>query len=148
MRPHRLARPALLLALWLLCAGCTPIYWRRVTINTPLRAQDIIFIAPGRTTWPDVTARLGMPGELSPLPNGFVASYFYYDAADFSVDFGYPLGFISPVVSQLPHQMQVGTTGIGTDLLQIGVDGTGRILFAAFVRGQHAGQFKALPVGN
>lgn len=129
------------------CAACTPITWERVTLNRPLGGKDIGFIAPGRTSWTDVIARLGVPGYLSPLADGFLATYFYYDAADFSVDFGWPLGFIGPI-SRLPHQMQVGTTGIGTDMLQIGVDRNGLILFAAFVAAKHPGEFRALPVAN
>ncbi|MDA8252218.1 MAG: hypothetical protein M0Z28_24055 [Rhodospirillales bacterium] len=147
MRRHRIGRACLLVALALAAAGCTPISWTRVTINRPLHARDIAFIAPGRTTWRDVTARLGMPGDLSLLPDGFVASYFYYDTADFGVDFGWPLGFVGPV-AKLPHQMQVGDTGIGTDMLQIGVDQDGHVRFAAFVQGKRAGRFKSLPTDN
>jgi hypothetical protein len=134
------------IAVLLALVGCTPIYWRRVTINQPLHAGDIA-VVPGQTTWQEVTAHLGMPSALTPVPGGFVATYLYYDAADFNVDFGWPLGFIGPV-SRLPHEMAVGNTAIGADKLQIMVDATFRVRFAAFVTNKNEGRFKMLPTND
>ncbi len=145
MRALRLA--CLLLAAFC-AAGCTPIYWNRVTLNQKLRASDIDFITAGQTRWTDVVARLGAPSDLTPTASGFVASYIYYDAADFYADFGYPLGFISPLASQLPHRLALGTTGVGADQLRIGVGDDGRVQFTAFTNGERAGRFTALPLGN
>ena len=137
-----------LLAAALALGGCTPIYWDRVTLNQKLSAHDIAFIVPGRTPFAEVIARLGAPGELAPADAGFVASYFYYDAADFYVDLGYPIGFISPVASEVPHRLALGTTGIGTDRLEIGVGADGRVTSTAFAGADRAGRFSVVPVGN
>jgi hypothetical protein len=147
MRARHWPLARLMMLILLASAACTPIYWRRVTLNQPLHASDIAFITPGRTTWQDVTAHLGIPGDLTPAPDGFVASYFYYDTADFNVDLGWPLGLIAPV-SRLPHQMALGVTGIGTDMLQIAVDSAGHVRFAAFASGTEAAHFKVLPTSD
>lgn len=140
-------RRALHLIVALLLSGCTPITWTQVTLNQPLRAQDIRFIDPGRTQWTEVVRRLGAPGELQPTPSGFVATYFYLDTADFDVDLGWPLGFIGPV-SRAPHRLELGDTGIGVEELEVAVGTDLRVQYAVFADSNDAARFKPVPVGD
>jgi hypothetical protein len=92
-----LGRAILTLATGLAVAACDPISWTRVTLNHPLKSEDVAFIVPGQTTLKDVVGRLGAPDQLLPIRDGMAANYLYEDSKYFRVNFGWPLGFIDPL---------------------------------------------------
>jgi hypothetical protein len=128
-------------------AGCGPIGWTRVTINRPLDADQVAFIVPGRTMWTEVTGRLGAPNQLAAADSGFVADYDYSDSKSFTVNFGWPLGFIGPV-SYAPHSLVLGGQGIGIHTFQIAVNSQGVVRYADFRRGEAASQYRVWPFAS
>jgi len=105
--------------------------WTRVTINRPLKPQDVAFIAPGKTKWNDVIKRLGAPNQLIMTSSGIVANYYYYDGRHFGTDFGWPLGFLGPV-SLAPHSMILRKAGVGVDTFEVGFDSAGTVEYDSF----------------
>jgi len=136
----------LILALCVALAGCSLISWTRVTLNRPLQADDVAFIRPGQTKWDEVIERLGAPNELKGTSSGTIADYYYYDGKRFDVDFGWPLGFfLPPGASAAPHQMSLGTQGIGADTFQVTFDTSGTVQYDGFSHTTAASRFKGLP---
>ena len=126
-------------------AGCGgPIGWVRVTVNHPLAPHDVAFIVPGRTTWTEVTSRLGAPNRLAAAGDGLVADYLYSDGKSFTINPGWPLGFLGPV-SYAPHSLVLGGQGIGTHTFQVAVDVGGTVRYADFRRGEAASQYRLSP---
>ncbi len=125
-------------------AGCAPIGWTRVTLNHPLRPEDVAFITPGKTKWDEVMNRLGAPNQLSGTPTGVVANYYYYDGKYFGVDFGWPLNFVGPL-SFAPHSMVLRNGGIGADTFQVAFDANGAVQYDGFSHASAASQFKSWP---
>lgn len=125
-------------------AGCDPLSWTRVTLNSPLKADEVAFIVPGRTKLADVVGRLGAPDELIGTHNGFAANYLYHDAKYFRVNFGWPLGFVDPL-SYAPHDLVLGNSALGADTFQVAFDARGVVRYAGFFRGAAAAQFKMWP---
>jgi hypothetical protein len=132
------------LAAALSVAACDPISWTRVTINHPLKAEDVAFIVPGRTTLKDVVARLGAPDELIGTHDGMAANYRYQDSKYFRVNFGWPLGFIDPL-SYAPHDLVLANTRLSADTFEVAFDGRGVVAYAGFFRGSGA-RYKVLPL--
>ncbi len=129
-------------------AGCGgPVTWTRVTVNRPLDAQDVAFIAPGETKWDDVVKRLGVPNNLVGEPDGVVADYYFYDGKRFDVDFGWPLNFVPPA-SYAPHSFDLGGSGIGVDTFQVGFDAKGTVRHAGFSHAVRASKFILWPFGS
>jgi hypothetical protein len=140
-----LRRRFALAALAALClAGCDPISWTRVTLNQPLAARDVAFIVPGRTRLDEVVARLGAPDQLVPAQDGFAVNYLYRDAKYFRVNFGWPLGFVSPT-AYLPHDLVLENSASGADRFQVAVDSRSVVRYVGFFRGAAAAQYKAWP---
>jgi hypothetical protein len=131
----------------LTAAGCSPITWTRTTLNQPIHPADIAFITPGHTPWRDVTARLGAPSAIDPGAEGFIARYFFYDAADFDADLGTPLDYVGPI-SRAPHELDTGGTGIGGDVLTVVVDHSGVVTLAALSHADKTAHFNPLPTDH
>lgn len=137
-----------MILMWpLALAGCAPITWVRVTLNRPLSEKDVNFIEPGTTTWDQVIAHLGAPSGLSETPRGLRATYDYYDARRFDVDFGTLAGyFLPPGASEAPHQFDFTNSGAGTNTFQVTFDSShGIVEYAGFSRDISAAQFKTSP---
>jgi hypothetical protein len=138
-------RCSALAALAALClAGCDPISWTRVTLNQPLAVTDVAFIVPGHTRLDEVVARLGAPDQLVAAGDGFAVNYLYRDSKDFRVNFGWPLGFVSPT-SYLPHDLVLENSASGGDRFQVAFDSRSVVRYAGFFRGAEAAKYKAWP---
>ena len=142
--PHRHRRWAIAALASLCVAGCDPISWTRVTLNHPLKADDVAFIVPGRTKLDEVVARLGAPDELVEAKDGFAANYLYRDAKYFRVNLGWPLGFVSPT-AYLPHDFVLERSASGADKFQVAFDERAVVRYAGFFRGAEAAKYKAWP---
>lgn len=125
-------------------AGCDPISWTRVTLNHPLNADEVAFIVPGQTKLDEVVARLGAPDQLVGTRGGFAANYLYRDAKYFRVNFGWPLGFVSPT-AYLPHDFVLERSASGADTFQVAFDSRSVVRYAGFFRGAAGAQYKAWP---
>lgn len=136
---------ALVLGLGLGLGGCGgPIGWIRVTVNRPLRAQDVAFVVPRETTWDEVMRRLGAPDGLVRSGDGVAADYFSSDSRSFRVNFGWPLRFIAPI-SYAPHDFALGGQGSGSRSFQVAFDAQGVVTHAAFVSGAAASRYRVWP---
>jgi hypothetical protein len=145
MTGARLLRVALAAAaLGLGMTGCGPIGWIRLSFNRPLDARDVAFIVPGRTTWGEVTSRLGAPNRLGAVHDGVVIDYVYSDSRSFNVNPGWPLGFIGPL-SYAPHSLSLGSQGVGVHTFQVAFDARGVVQYADFRRGQAAAEYRLSP---
>jgi len=137
-------RTGAVLAIGLSLAGCGPIGWVRVTINQPLDAQQVAFIVPGKTTWDEVTGRLGAPDRLVSRDGGLIADYEYSDGKYFRINPGWPLGFITPV-SYAPHDLGLSVEGIGIETFQVSFDSRQVVQYAGFGRNKGASQYRLSP---
>jgi hypothetical protein len=136
----------LIVAMGLALAGCTPISWTRVTLNRPLRAEDVAFITPRETKWNEVVEKLGAPNELKGTPSGMLATYYYYDGKRFDVDFGWIAGFfLPPGVSMAPHEIDFNTEGVGENTFQVSFDTAGTVQYDGFSNSAAASRFKGSP---
>jgi hypothetical protein len=128
--------------------GCRgPIGWTRVTVNQPLRPQDVAFIVPRQTTWDEVTARLGAPDQLVRTGDGLALNYVSSDGKSFGVNFGWPLGFITPI-SYVPHDFRLGGQGVGSRTFQVAFDAHDIVVYARFLPGAPASQYRVWPFGG
>lgn len=134
------------LALGLAAAACDPISWTRVTLNHPLKPEDVVFIQPGKTTLKEVVARLGAPDQLVATHHGMAANYLYEDSKYFRVNFGWPLGFIEPL-SYAPHDLVLANTRLSADTFEVAFDVRGVVEYAGFFRGAGA-RYKLLPIDD
>jgi hypothetical protein len=141
-----LGRAILTLAAGLAVAACDPISWTRVTLNHPLKSEDVAFIVPGQTTLKDVVGRLGAPDQLLPIRDGMAANYLYEDSKYFRVNFGWPLGFINPL-SYAPHDLVLANTRLSADTFEVAFDARGVVAYAGFFRGAGA-RYEVLPLDN
>jgi hypothetical protein len=144
MRSRPLLVASVILATVSSVAGCGPIGWVRVTLNHSLDPHEVAFIVPGRTEWTEVTNRLGAPNRLAANGNGLVADYFYSDGRSFTVNPGWPLGFVGPV-SYAPHSLTLASQGIGNHTFQVAVDSRGIVQYADFRRGETAAHYRLWP---
>jgi hypothetical protein len=62
--------------------------------------------APHPASWDEVTARLGAPDQLVRTGDGLALNYVSSDGKSFGVNFGWPLGFITPI-SYVPHDFKL-----------------------------------------
>jgi hypothetical protein len=127
------------LAIGLSVAGCGPIGWVRVTVNHPLDAHEVAFIVPGKTTWDEVTGRLGAPDRLVSRHDGLIADYQYSDSKYFRINPGWLLGFITPV-SYAPHDLGLSVEGTKIETFQVAFDSRQVVQYAGFRRGEAASQ--------
>ena len=144
---HRRRRGVIEILWALSVAGCDPSSWTRVTLNHPLKPDDVAFIVPGETKLDEVVARLGAPDQLIEAKDGFAANYLYRDAKYFRVNLGWPLGFVSPT-AYLPHDFVLERSASGADKFQVAFDERAVVRYAGFFRGAEAAKYKAWPFGD
>lgn len=99
-------------------ASCGLATVARLTVNDPLRPEDVAFIEPGATTLHGVVARLGAPDELTPLTDGAAITYHFRDARFSRLNFGWPLQFVMPVQPDLI----VSGVGLAVDVFVVTFD--------------------------
>lgn len=115
---HHIVR---LCSIFVLLANVMPIWGChviRVTLNAPLNEDDVAFIVPGRTTFAEVTGKLGSPDSFGELSNGIVATYRFLDVKYSRINFGWAFKLWSPVDPDLV----ISRTGLGTDALEVFYD--------------------------
>jgi hypothetical protein len=117
----------LLITLTGVMGGCNII---RVTMNTPLTAEDVAFIVPGQTTLTEVIQELGSPDSITDSTAGFVAIYRFADLRYSRVNFGYLLKPWSPVDPDLI----MSRTGLGTDAFEVLYNSDGVVTQHNFLR--------------
>lgn len=122
-------------------SGCGFISFTRLSVNDPIKSEDVAFIVPGKTTLAEVVAKLGAPDEFTGLENGAVIVYHFRDGKYSRVNFGWPLQFWSPVS---PDLILAGG-GFGTDMFQVafGLDWVAR--YHAFAKHIQASRYKLWP---
>ncbi len=124
-----------------LCAGIGGCNFARITLNQSLSPEDVAFIVPGRTTFPDVVGKLGTPDSFSDSSTGTVAIYRFLDMKYSRVNFGWLVKPWSPIDPDLV----MSRTGFGTDALQVFYDGNGVVTHHSFLRHQTPPKFNAYP---
>lgn len=98
--------------------GCGFVSFALVTVNDPIEPSDVAFIESGKTTFPDVVKKLGVPDELSGTDQGAVAVYHFRDGKYSRVNFGWPLRFWLSVSPDLI----LAAGGLGTDVFMVAFD--------------------------
>ncbi len=114
----------LLLAFSLCASGC-PLRWQRVTLNHPIKADDVSFIVPGQTTLKQVLEKLGVPDQIEHSTIGPITQYDFLDAKEFKVDLLAPLPLAVSAVAVVPgsyRQMELQSGGIGPDHFRVFFD--------------------------
>ncbi|MGH7164267.1 MAG: hypothetical protein ACREIS_01940 [Nitrospiraceae bacterium] len=114
----------LLLVFSLLASGC-PIRWQRVTLNHPIKTEDVSFIVPGRTTFAQVLSELGVPDQLKDSEIGPIAQYDFLDVKAFKVDLLSGLPFLVPSVAVVPgsyRRLELEGGGVGSDHFRVFFD--------------------------
>ena len=129
MAPHHSKRCLIFLVVMIsmIVQGCNFI---RITLNTPLTPEDVIFIIPGQTTLADVVSRLGSPDSLTESTTGIVTTYRFLDMKYSRVNFGWLARPWTPVDPDLIFSR----TGFGTDALQVLYDSNGIVTQHSFLR--------------
>lgn len=136
------------LAIDLALSSCgTPILWQRVTINEPIKSEDVAFIIPGRTTFSEILEKLGTPDNISESQLGPVARYRFLDEKYFRVSFSWALRFIIPLftIPGTSPDMSLAAGGIGTDEFAVVFDANWVVQYQAFALHSGASQFRAIP---
>ena len=123
----RLCFVALFFFSGLVSQGCNVV---RITLNTPLKPEDVAFITPGQTTFPEVIDKLGSPDSLTDSNNGVVAIYRFLDMKYSRVNFGWLVKPWSPVDPDLI----ISRTGLGTDAFEVLYDANGVVTHHSFLR--------------
>ncbi|HEY7128292.1 MAG TPA: hypothetical protein VH332_01375 [Nitrospira sp.] len=123
---HRLTALLLLVLIGIL-PGCNVV---RITLNTPLKADDVAFIVPGKTTLLEIVDRLGSPDSISNSSTGIVSIHRFLDMKYARVNFGYLARPWSPVDPDLIFSR----TGFGTDAFQVFYDTNGVVVEHSFLR--------------
>ena len=114
----------LLLALSLCASGC-PLRWQRVTLNHPIKADDVSFIVPGQTTLKQVLEQLGVPDQIEHSTIGPITQYDFLDVKEFKVDLLSPLPLAVSAVAVVPgsyRQMELQSGGMGPDHFRVFFD--------------------------
>jgi hypothetical protein len=128
----------LLAALYVATGGCNFV---RITLNRSLSPEDVAFIVPGRTTFPDVIGKLGTPDSFSEPSTGSVAIYRFLDLKYSRVNFGWLVKPWSPIDPDLI----LSRTGFETDALQVFYDSQGVVTHYSFLRHLTPPKFTAYP---
>ena len=121
----------LIVILCVTAAGCNVV---RITLNTPISQDDVIFIEPGKTTLGDVIGKLGAPDSITDSYIGVVATYRFLDMKYSRVNFGWLAKPWSPVDPDLIFSR----TGFGVDALELLCDQNWVVTHQSFLR-QHSG---------
>ncbi|MSQ77570.1 MAG: hypothetical protein EXR97_03830 [Nitrospiraceae bacterium] len=114
----------LLLSLFLCIPGC-PIRWQRITLNHPIKADDVSFIVPGQTTLKQVLEKLGVPDQIEHSTIGPITSYDFLDVKEFKVDLLSPLPLAVSAAAVIPgsyRQLELQSGGIGPDHFRVFFD--------------------------
>lgn len=127
-----------LLAVVLTLTSCQ---WRRLTVNDPIRPEDVTFIRPGQTTLTEVVAKLGAPDEIKATGDFMVARYRFRDGKYFKIDLGRLLSFWSPVTPE----MSMARSQVETDVFQVVMDSRGIVREHAFAFQSPATRFSPWP---
>jgi hypothetical protein len=109
-----------LLVFTLACSACGVLTFARLSVNEPIKAEDLAFIAPGKTTLHDIVERIGAPNELAKVEGGVLGVYYFLDAKYSKVNFGWVLRFWSPVDPDLI----LSKGGLGMNRLEVRFDPT------------------------
>lgn len=132
------------LAIDLVLSSCgTPILWQRVTINEPIKSEDLAFIIPGRTTFPEILEKLGTPDDISGSKRGPVAHYRYLDQKSFRIDLAWPLRFFIPLfaIPVISPEMSFRDASLGTDVFLVLFDSNWIVQEHAFSNRAHTAGF-------
>ncbi|WP_455244003.1 hypothetical protein [Petrachloros mirabilis] len=113
----------------------------RVTLNRPLTQEDIAFIIPGRTTFSEVTNKLGTPDSITESSKGIVTTYRFLDGKYSRVNFGVLLKPWTPVDPDLI----ISRTGLGTDALQVFYDTNWIVTDRGFLQNFSGSRFNPYP---
>lgn len=138
MRQGKAVTALCLLAVILTLVSCQ---WRRLTVNDPIRPEDVAFIQPGQTTLTEVVAKLGAPDEIRARDDVLVARYRFRDGKYFKIDLGRLLSFWSPVTPE----MSMARGQVETDVFQVVMDSRGIIQEHAFAFQSPATRFNPWP---
>lgn len=133
-----LAVPVLCLLAALTLTSCQ---WRRLTVNDPIRPEDVTFIRPGQTSLTEVVAKLGAPDEIKGSGAFMVVRYRFRDGKYFKIDLGRLLSFWSPVTPE----MSMARGQIETDVFQVVTDSHGVVREHAFAFQSPATRFNPWP---
>lgn len=126
------------LTLALILSGCNV---ARLTINTPLTAESVAFIAEGRTPLAEVVATLGAPDSITDTDSGIVVTYRFLNAKYSRVNFGWLAKPWSPVDPDLIFSR----SGLGTDAFELICDDHWIVTHHAFVRHRPEPPFTPYP---
>lgn len=136
------SRAAVAAVLIVAFAGCDPIVsFSRITLNTPLTAQETDFIQPKMTTFVQIVEQLGPPNELKGTPEGAVAVYYFLDGKRTRVNYTAP----AQVVQAFIPDLVVSVWGVGVDQLTIWFDDRWVARDYGFAFNRKIGQFRLLP---
>lgn len=104
----------------LVLSGCGLASFNRLSVNDPIKQEDVAFIELGHTTLTQVVAKLGTPDEMISLGDdeGVVAFYHFLDAKYTRINYGWPLQFVSLV----PVDMILAGGGLGTNMFLVMFD--------------------------
>lgn len=119
----------------------TACQWRRITVNDPIKPEDVTFIERGKTPLADVVARLGAPDEIVSTGHLLTARYRFRDGKYFKIDAGRLLLFVSPVTPE----MSMARSQVEMDVFQVIMDMQGIVQEYAFAFRSPAGRFNPWP---
>ncbi len=122
-------------------SGCGFATVARLSINDPIRQEDIAFIVPGQTTLADVVKHLGAPDELVGLDGGAAVLYHFRDAKYSRVNFGWPARFWLTVSPDLI----LSAGGLGTDVFEVVFDSRWVVREHAFAKHTSNSSFNPWP---
>ena len=126
----------------LVLSGCGLISFTRLSVNDPIKPEDVAFITLGKTTLAEVIAKLGTPDEVIGLDDaGAVVSYHFLDARYARINYGWPLQFVSPA----SVDMVLAGGGLATDVFQIAFDSRWVVRQQAFAKHIQASQYRLWP---
>lgn len=131
-------RSLLIVILCITAAGCNVI---RVKLNTPISADDVAFIEPGKTTLGDVIGKLGAPDSITDSYIGVVATYRFLDMKYSRVNFGWLVKPWSPVDPDLI----ISRSGFGVDAFELLCDQNWVVTHLSFLRQLSGPQFNPYP---
>lgn len=121
--------------------GCGLMTWSRLSLNDPIKPDDVAFIVAGQTTFAQVVAQLGAPDQLTGVKDGAVARYQFRDAKYFRINLGWPLRFFLP---ENPDFV-LANTGLGADIFQVTFDRGWVVQQHAFAKHQEAARYRLWP---
>ncbi len=122
-------------------SGCGFATVARLSINDPIRPEEVAFIVPGWTTFAEIVEHLGAPDELAALDEGAVVAYHFRDAKYTRVNFGWPARFwltVSP-------DFILSTGGLGTDVFEVTFDARWVVREHAFTKHSGHARFNLWP---